>query len=40
MKKKKETKVKMSVPEEIEFDTLYTMDSTSHAELYWDTDRN
>ena len=40
MKKKKETKVKMSVPEEMEFNTLYTMDSTSHAELYWDTDRN
>ena len=40
MKKKKETKVKMSVPEGMDFNTLYTMDSTSHAELYWDTDRN
>ena len=40
MKKKKETKVKMSVPKGAEFNTLYTMDSTAHAELYWDTDRN
>ena len=39
MKKKKETKVKMSVPEGIEFGTPYTMDST-HTELYWDTQRN
>ena len=40
MKKKKETKVKMSVPKGMEFGTPYTMDSTLHTELYWDTDRN
>ena len=40
MTKKKETKVKMSVPEGKEFNTPYTMDSTLHTELYWDTDRN
>ena len=40
MAKKKETKVKMSVPEGKEFNTPYTMDSTLHTELYWDTDRN
>ena len=32
--------VKMSTPKGAEFNTLYTMDSTSHAELYWDTERN
>ena len=36
---KKVKKVKMSVPEGIEFGTPYTMDST-HTELYWDTQRN
>ena len=40
MKKKKETKVKMSVPEGIEFGTPYTMNSTAYSKLYWDTDRN
>ena len=45
MAKKKETKVKMSVPKGKEFNTPYsipneTMDSTLHTELYWDTDRN
>ena len=40
MKKKKETKVKMSVPEGIEFGIPYTMHSTAHSKLYWDTDRN
>ena len=43
MKKKKCTcgsnHVKMSVPEGMEFDTPYTMSST-HNELYWDTQRN
>ena len=37
---KKDKKIKMSVPEGMEFDTPYTMDSTLHTELYWDTDRN
>ncbi len=32
-------KVKMSVPEGIEFGKPYTMDST-HNRLYWDTERN
>jgi len=36
---KKDKKVKMSVPEGIEFGTPYTMSST-HNELYWDTNRN
>ena len=40
MAKKKETEVKMSVPEGKEFNTPYTVDSTLHTELYWDTDRN
>ena len=40
MKKKKETKVKMSTPKGVEFNTPYTMDSTLHTELYWETDRN
>ena len=40
MKKKKETKVKMSKPDGLEFDTPYIMNSTLHTELYWDTDRN
>jgi len=40
MAKKKEAKIKMSVPEGMEFNTPYTMDSTLHSEVYWDTDRN
>ena len=35
----KKKKVKMSVPEGIEFGEPYTMTST-HNELYWDTERN
>ena len=30
----------MSVPEGLEFDTPYTMDTTLHSEAYWDTNRN
>ena len=37
---KKDKKTKMSVPKGLEFDTPYTMDSTAHTDLYWDTDRN
>ena len=36
----KKKKVKMSIPEGKEFNTPYTVDSTLHTELYWDTDRN
>ena len=39
-KKKKETNIKMSVPEGLEFGTPYTIDSTAHTDLYWETDRN
>ena len=39
-KKKKETNIKMSVPEGLEFGTPYTMGSTTHTDLYWETDRN
>jgi len=38
-KKKKKDTITMSVPEGMEFNTPYTMNST-HNELYWDTDRN
>ena len=37
---KKTKKTKMSVPEGLEFDTPYTMDTTLHNEHYWDTERN
>jgi hypothetical protein len=33
-------KVKMSVPEGMEFNTGYVMDNTLHSEHYWDTNRN
>ena len=33
-------KVKMSVPEGMEFNTPYTMDHTLHNEHYWDFNRN
>jgi Zn-dependent M32 family carboxypeptidase len=39
MTKKKSSKIKMSAPEGYELDTEYVMSST-HNELYWDTDRN
>ena len=38
-KKKKKDAITMSVPEGMEFNTPYTMSST-HNELYWDTERN
>ena len=37
---KKDKKIKMSVPEGLEFDTPYTMDTTLHNDHYWDTERN
>jgi hypothetical protein len=37
---KKDKKVKMSVPEGIEFGTPYNMNTTLHNKHYWDTDRN
>jgi len=37
---KQNKKVKMSIPEGLEFDTPYSMNSTLHSESYWDTDRN
>ena len=37
---KKDKKVKMSVPEGIEFGTPYNMNTTFHNEYYWDTNRN
>jgi hypothetical protein len=37
---KKDKKVKMSIPEGMEFGTPYTMNNTLHNECYWDTDRN
>ena len=37
---KKDKKVKMSVPEGIEFGTPYNMNTTFHNEHYWDTNRN
>ena len=43
MKKKKcpdSNSVTMSVPEGLEFDTPYTMDTTLHNDHYWDTERN
>lgn len=40
-KKKKETKVKMSVPEGMEFNTPYSLNSTiGHSKYYYDFDRN
>ena len=39
-KKKKEPKIKMSVPEGMEFNTPYSMDATLHSKYYYDTDRN
>ena len=39
MTKKKDKTVTMSVPEGLEFDTSYTMNST-HNKFYWDVDRN
>jgi hypothetical protein len=33
-------KIKMSVPEGMEFDKAYTTDHTFHNEHYWDTNRN
>ena len=33
-------KVKMSVPEGMEFNTVDVMDNTLHSEHYWDTNRN
>ena len=39
MTKKKDKTVTMSVPEGLEFDTPYSMNST-HNKYYWDTDRN
>ena len=40
MAKKKETKVKMSVPEGLEFNKPYSMDHTLHSKHYWDINRN
>ena len=37
---KKTKKTKMSIPEGLEFDTPYTMDTTLYNEHYWDTERN
>jgi len=39
MTKKKDKTVTMSVPDGLEFDTPYTMNST-HNKFYWDVDRN
>lgn len=39
MTKKKNKTVTMSVPDGLEFDTPYTMNST-HNKFYWDVDRN
>lgn len=39
MTKKKDKTVTMSVPDGLEFDTPYTMNST-HNKYYWDVDRN
>lgn len=37
---KKDKKIKMSIPEGIEFGTPYSMNTTLHNKHYWDTDRN
>lgn len=39
-KKKKETKIKMSVPKGMEFNTPYSVDTTGHSAYYYDFDRN
>ena len=40
-KKKKETNIKMSVPEGMEFNTPYSMsDTLGHSKFYYDFDRN
>ncbi len=40
-KKKKETDIKMSVPEGMEFNTPYSMsDTLGHSKFYYDFDRN
>jgi len=33
-------KIKLSVPEGMEFNKSYIMDTTMHNDLYWETDRN
>tara|TARA_R100000995_G_scaffold77229_1_gene47202 strand:- start:235 stop:621 length:387 start_codon:yes stop_codon:yes gene_type:complete len=41
MTKKKKKDIKLSVPEGMEFNTPYTIDSTfGHSKYYWDLDRN
>ena len=40
MEDKKEKKVKMSVPEGMEFNTSYTIDPKTHSKYYYDFDRN
>ena len=39
-KKKKETKITMSVPKGMEFNTPYSVDATGHSAYYYDFDRN
>ena len=39
-KKKKTDTVNMSVPEGLEFNTSYDINTEMHNEHYWDTDRN
>ena len=41
MTKKKKKDIKLSVPEGMEFNTPYSIDSTfGHSKYYWDLDRN
>tara|TARA_Y100000361_G_scaffold154340_1_gene179758 strand:- start:4476 stop:4892 length:417 start_codon:yes stop_codon:yes gene_type:complete len=37
---KKKKDITLSVPEGMEFNKSYTIDTTLHNELYWDTERN
>lgn len=39
-KKKTKNDIKMSVPEGMEFNTPYSMDTTAHSKFYYDFDRN
>jgi hypothetical protein len=39
-KKKTETKIKMSIPEGLEFGTPYSTNNTGHSAYYYDFDRN
>ena len=39
-KKKTKNDIKMSVPEGMEFNTSYSMDTTVHSKCYYDFDRN